>query len=192
MNKVKEIIVFCLIVFALVSVVSINISAADDQTTTTSTIETTTTTIFQEPTTTTTIQESTTTTTEPTTTTIETTTTVPPTTTTILLTCDVTASDVTFNSLAPGNSDTKDTTVSQVNGNTAATLEIKGQDWNPFMHVGQTSWYTTSSPLALTTDFAPVGALNPNSPIAVHLSVSIPPHQSSGSYTQEITFEAVC
>ena len=196
MNYPIEKIKFCTIVFFLVSVISISVSVANngDETTTTSTTESTTTTSTTESTTTTT--ESTTTTITETTTTTETSTTTLPTTTTTLIICDVTASDVIFNSLAPLSSDIQDTIVSQVNGNTAASLSINGHNWNPFMSVGQTHWSTATTSYddmnVLTDSFSPVGMLEPSSPIQVHLGVKIPPHQSSGSYTQEITFEAVC
>jgi hypothetical protein len=114
-------------------------------------------------------------------------------------TCGLSATDISFGSLAPGfTSSDVTSTVSMPTGNYPLIPTIKGADWTPSMAVGQTRWYMTDvtyeSMTTLTTSEASIGqSVGFGSPKTVHFKLQIPNGQAAGTgYTQTITFTASC
>jgi len=136
-------------------------------------------------------------------TTSSTTTTIPTTTTTLPQTCGITANpNPAFGSMNPGDTSSNKTTTIKNTGTSATTsLTVKGQDWSTgtfTMLVGQTHWslsssldYDSMNPLT-TGDVSLGQSINGGGTLPVHFKLRIPFGQSSGSYTQTITFTSGC
>jgi hypothetical protein len=115
---------------------------------------------------------------------------------TVLAVCGISATNVAFGSIIPGDSSETSSTVSMPEGNTATTsLTVKGTAWTggTGMPVGQTSWKTSGSYAALeTTESASIGSVSFGNDLPVDFKLDVPAGQAAGSYSQTITFTASC
>ena len=120
----------------------------------------------------------------------------------------VSPNPLSFGTMSPGTSSFTNTVVtdSDVNGNGALYVSVKGSDWSYFSNtitVGNTLWSASSQSsytgTALTTTYAntavyvPAPSItSPTSSNSIYFGMNVPSGETAGVYTQTITFNNVC
>ncbi len=124
---------------------------------------------------------------------------------TVLTACGITATNIAFGNLLPGQTYTSDdvySTISMPTGNQPETPTIEGTEWSDegtnTMVVGQTHWHLTATTLygsmnVLTNSPVSIGQeVSYENPVDVYFKLAIPAGQDAASYSQTMTLTVTC